>query len=343
MKKKLIIMIMAMILSVLSIGCTKQQVSSQIERTEVIMGTVVKITLYEGGSKEILDKAFERIAEIESLVSINKEGTEIEELNKNAGINGVKVSDTSYDIIEKALYYSEMSNGGYDLTIGPLVKLWGIGMPNAKVPTQVEIDETIKKIDYSKVKINPNTKEVFLSEEGLMIDLGSIAKGYTADEVVKLLREEGVEQAIVDLGGNIYAMGLKDGDTNWKIGIQSPFNDRGNTVGSVEVSDKTVVTSGVYERFVEKDGVKYHHILNPDTGYPYETEIAGVSIIADKSIDADALSTLIFTKGLDEGLDMVEKLDKIDAVFITNKKEVYITEGLRGNFEITNKEFKLSN
>jgi thiamine biosynthesis lipoprotein len=307
------------------------------------MGTVVKVTLYDGGSQEILDKVFERIAEIENLVSINKEGTELNELNENAGIKSVKVSDTSYDIIKRGLYYSELSNGGYDITIGPLVKLWSIGLPEAKVPTQQEIDKTIKNIDYSKVKINPDTKEVFLSEKGIMLDLGSIAKGYATDEIIKILREEDVKQAIVDIGGNIYAMGLKNGDTNWKIGIQNPFDDRGNVLGSVEVSDKTVVTSGVYERFIEKNGVKYHHILNPDTGYPYKTKIAAVSIIADKSIDADALSTLIFTKGLDEGLNFVEKLDKIEAVFITNEKKVYITEGLRNNFKITDESFKLYN
>jgi thiamine biosynthesis lipoprotein len=343
MRKKFIAIIMAIVLPIGLIGCMKEQTSESIGKTEVIMGTVVKVTLYDGGSQEILNKVFERIAEIENLVSINKEGTELNKLNENAGLKSVKVSDTSYDIIKRGLYYSELSNGGYDITIGPLVKLWSIGLPEAKVPTQEEIDKTIKNIDYSKVKINPDTKEVFLSEKGIMLDLGSIAKGYATDEIVKILREEDVKQAIVDIGGNIYAMGLKNGDTNWKIGIQNPFDDRGNVLGSVEISDKTVVTSGVYERFIEKNGVKYHHILNPDTGYPYKTEIAAVSIIADKSIDADALSTLIFTKGLDEGLNFVEKLDKIEAVFITNEKKVYITEGLRNNFKITDESFKLYN
>lgn len=343
MRKKFIAMIMAIALPIGLIGCTKEQTSEPIGRTEVVMGTVVKVTLYDGGSEEILDKVFKRLAEIENLLSINKEGTELDKLNENAGIKGIKVSDTSYDVIKRGLDYSKLSNGGYDVTIGPLVKLWSIGLPEAKVPTQEEINKTIKNIDYSKVKINPDTKEVFLSEKGMMLDLGSIAKGYATDEVVKILREEGVKQAIVDIGGNLYAMGLKDGDTDWKIGIQNPFAERGNSLGSVEVSDKTVVTSGVYERFIEKDGVKYHHILNPDTGYPYETDIAAVSIIADKSIDADALSTLIFTKGLDKGLKFVEKLDAVDAVFITNEKKVYITEGLRNNFKITDESFKLCN
>lgn len=342
MSKKIIMIIMSLVLSISVVGCSKNN-KDPISRTELTMGTVVKITLFDGGSEEVLDKAFNRIGEIEDLVSVNKEGTELDKLNENSGIRPVKLSDTSYDIINRGLYYTKLSKGGYDLTIGPLVKLWSIGLPEAKVPTQEEINQAISKIDYTKVEINPDTKEVFLTEKGMSIDLGSIAKGYATDEVVDILKTEGVKSAIIDLGGNIYALGLKEGNKNWNIGIQNPFDDRGSAIGSLQVSDKTVVTSGVYERYIEKDGIKYHHILNPITGYPYDTEIQGVSIIADKSIDGDALSTLIFTKGIDEGLELVESLNGVDAIFITNEKKVYITEGLRGNFKITNEDFKLFN
>ena len=177
----------------------------------------------------------------------------------------------------------------------------------------------------------------------MLLDLGSIAKGYAADEIVKILKEENINSAIIDLGGNIYALGFKEGNKNWKIGIQNPFDNRGKIVGSLEVSNKTVVTSGVYERYIEQDGQTYHHILNPETGYPYETDIAGVSIIADKSIDGDALSTLVFTKGLEKGLELVENIDGVDAIFITNNKEVYVTKDLKDNFKITNEEFILKN
>lgn len=342
-KKIMMVIMMSIVLSVFVVGCTQKDNEETISRTEFTMGTIVKITLFSGGSEEILDKAFDRIGEIEDLVSVNKDETELSKVNENAGIKPIKVSDTTYDIISKALYYTELSQGGYDLTIGPLVKLWSIGLPEAKVPTQEEVDQAIGKIDYSKVKISSNTKEVFLSEKGMVIDLGSIAKGYATDEVVDILKKEGVKSAIIDLGGNIYALGLKEGNKNWNIGIQNPFDNRGRAVGALKVSDKTVVTSGVYERYIEKDGIKYHHILNPRTGYPYDTEIQGVSIIADKSIDGDALSTLIFTKGIDEGLKLVESLKGVEAIFITNEKDVYITEGLRGNFKITNEDFKLVN
>ncbi|MGL4570376.1 MAG: FAD:protein FMN transferase [Clostridium sp.] len=343
MNKKIIVFFVTLMLAVGLVSCGEKKSKDPITRTELFMGTAIKVTIYDKSNEKILDEAFKRIIEIEDLVSINKEGTEITELNKNAGLKGVKLSDDSFNIVKKGLEYSKLSNGGYDLTIGPLVKLWSIGLPEAKVPSKNEIKDSIKKIDYKKVKINEDTKEVFLTEKGMMIDLGSIAKGYAADEIVKLLKENGVKEAIVDLGGNIYALGLKEGDKEWKVGIQDPFTDRGNVVGSVKVSNKSVVTTGIYERFVEKDGVKYHHILNPKDGYPYKTEIAGVSIIADESVDADGLSTLVFTKGLDEGIEFIESLEGVDAVFITEDRKVYTTNGIKDNFKMMNESFKLSN
>lgn len=343
MGKKVIVIITTIILAISLVSCSKKDSNNQLSRTELFMGTAVKVTLYDHASEKLLDEVFSRVAEVEDLLSINKEGTEVGQVNENAGIKAVKLSDFSYDLIKKALEYSKMSDGGYDVTIGPLVKLWSIGLSEANVPSEDDIKKVIKNIDYTKVKMNDSTKEVFLSENGMMIDLGSIAKGYIADDISRLLKENKVERAIIDLGGNIYAMGTKDKEHKWKIGIQNPFEDRGDVVGTIEIANKSVVTTGVYERFIEEDGVKYHHILNPKTGYPYKTDIAGVTIVSDKSVDGDALSTLIFTKGLEEGLKFVETLESIDAIFIMNDNKVYITEGLKGNFKIVNDSFELSN
>ncbi len=345
MIKKIISFMLITFLIIGTVGCSskgEEKIVEPISKTEFFMGTVVKVTTYNGGSEEILDKVFNRVKEIEDSVSINKNNTELDKLNENAGKSPVKLSDTAYEVVKRALYFSEESKGGYDLTIGPLVKLWSIGLPEAKVPTKEEIDAVKSQIDYSKVIMNDETKEVFLSEENMAIDLGSIAKGYAADEIVKMLKTEGVEQAIVDLGGNIYAMGKKNNESDWKIGIQNPFDNRGNVVGTIEVHDKTVVTSGIYERYIEKDGVKYHHILNPKTGYPYESEIAGVSIISDKSIDGDALSTLIFTKGIEEGVKFLNEIDSVEAIFISKDKKVYLTSGMKDKFKLLNQEFVIS-
>ena len=196
MGKRFIALIMSLALVIGITGCenTKESGKSEpLSRLELFMGTAIKVTLYNGGSEEILDKVFDRIVEIENLVSINRDNTEIVDLNKNSGIKPVKLSETSYDIIEKGLHYSIISQGGYDITIGPLVKLWSIGLPEANVPTNNEIEDSIKNVDYSKVIMNDETKEVFLTDKNMMLDLGSIAKGYVADEVGNILKEESIE------------------------------------------------------------------------------------------------------------------------------------------------------
>ena len=307
------------------------------------MGTVVTVTLYDNKSEKIIDKAFEEVKKIEQLVSINMEGTELDEVNNNAGIKPVKVSDDTYNIIKKGLEYSSLTNGSFDITIGPLVKLWSIGLPEAKVPTIEEIKEKIQYINYNDVELNNSEKTVFLKKPGMIIDLGGIAKGYTADVIAQTLKDEGVEKAIIDLGGNIYALGEKAENTLWRIGIQNPDQTRGEIVGSINVKDKSIVTSGIYERFIEQDGVKYHHILSPKSGYPYDNEIAGVTIISDKSIDGDALSTSVFSMGITKGLEFINSLPDTEAIFITKDHKIYLTEGSQEIFKLTNDDFQIIN
>lgn len=345
MKLKKYIASALIMLSTISLfsGCSNNTLKEPLTRTELFMGTVITITLYDQGSDKVLDKAFDRVREIEELVSINDGETQLTDVNKNAGIKPVSVSEDTYDMVKVGLDYSEKSSGSFDIAVGPLVKLWSIGLPEAKVPTSEEIVQVLDDVDYKKVKLNDDEKTIFLEKEGMMLDLGAVAKGYTADEIVEVLEEEGVNSAIVDLGGNIFALGSKKDNANWKIGVQNPLSDRGETLGVIEVVDKSIVTSGVYERFIEKDGVKYHHILNPKTGYPYENEIAGVSIISDKSIDGDCLSTLIFSLGVEKGLEFVNSMDGVEAIFVTKDKKVYLTTGMKDNFKITNAEYVINN
>lgn len=327
------------------IGCNKNTTSNSkvLSRTELFMGTVVTITLYDSDDSAVLDKAFDRVAEIESLVSINDSGTELDKVNNSAGISPIEVTPTTLKIVEKGLEYSKLSNGDFDITIGPLVKLWSIGLDDAKVPTKEEIDSVLPLIDYNLLELDAENHTIFLKNKNMMIDLGSIAKGYAADEISRILTENNVNSAIIDLGGNIYAHGIKPSGKDWNIGIQNPFSTRGDIIGVLKTKNKTVVTSGIYERYIEKDGIKYHHLLNPHTGYPFENNIAGVSIITDKSIDADALSTIAFAKGLEDGLKFVEELPNVDAIFITKDNKVYITNGIRDSFNLENEDFTLEN
>ncbi|MGL5245926.1 MAG: FAD:protein FMN transferase [Sarcina sp.] len=334
--------------TIIFIGCStnkenKHFKATPINKTELFMGTAIKISLYDSNDEAILDEAFNKIKEIENLVSINKTNTELNKVNESAGKESVKISDITFDIIKTGLKYCNLSDGSFDITIGPLVKLWSIGLPNARIPNKQEINSTLSLINYKNVELNEHNKTIFLKNPNMAIDLGAIAKGYAADEVANLLKEKGIQSAIIDLGGNIYALGSKPTGEYWKIGIQNPFNNRGEIVGTISECNKSIVTSGIYERFIEDDGVKYHHILNPKTGYPYENELAGITIVSDKSVDGDALSTTIFSKGLKEGLSLVEKLNNTEAIFITIDKEIYLSSGLKDKFNISNSEFKLTN
>lgn len=341
---KIITLVLTCFFSTSLFSCSKNiKETPPLNRSEVLMGTVVSVTLYDNKEDEILDTIFNKVKELESILSINTTGTLIDEINNSAGIKPVKVDDATYKIIEEGIQYSNLSNGLFDITIGPLVKLWNIGLPQAIVPSKNEIDSKLPLINYNNIVLNNSEKTVYLKNPGMMIDLGGIAKGYTADLISKILWDNNVNSAVIDLGGNIYTHGKKITGEDWRVGIQNPFSDRGDIIGSISTSNKSIVTSGIYERFIEKDGVKYHHILSPKTGYPYDNDLAGITIISDKSIDGDALSTSVFAMGLSDGLNFIESLENIEAIFVTKDKKVYISSGLKNNFNITNSEFSLEN
>ncbi|WP_425446466.1 FAD:protein FMN transferase [Dethiothermospora halolimnae] len=341
-KIKYISLFIMIILSVnILYGCnTSNNKNTPISKTNFYLDTVITIKLYDNVDDTIFNKVFDRIEEIENKMTINKNTSEVIDINSNSGENFVKVSRDTFNVIEKSLYYSELSKGYFDITVGPIVKLWNIGSDDARVPTKDEIKATLPKVDYKKILINKDTKEVMLKDKGMVIDLGGIAKGYVADEVKNLLVDNGVEHGIINLGGNVYTLGTKVDGSKWKIGIQNPLETRGAYIGTVSVSNKSIVTSGIYERFFEKDGKRYHHILSPFTGYPVNNNLSGVSIISDKSIDGDALSTSIFSIGLKEGKKIIENLDGVDAIFITKDKKISITSGLKDNFELVNNSFE---
>ena len=325
-------------------GCSNNNnVSQPLSRSELLMGTTVSVKIYDSANEEILDKVFNKVKELESTLSINENGTLVDKINEAAGVNPVKVDEDTYTVIKKGIEYSKLSNGLFDISVGPLVKLWNIGLEGAKVPTQEEINEKLPLIGYNDIELNETDKTVYLKRKGMMIDLGGIAKGYTADVISEMLTEEGVNSAIIDLGGNVFTHGKKTNGDDWTVGIQNPYADRGGLIGTLTTSNKSIVTSGVYERYLEENGVKYHHILSPKTGYPYDNELLGITIVSDKSVDGDALSTSVFAMGVEEGMNFVNSIDGIDAIFITKENKVYITNGLKNIFNLSNTDFTLEN
>ena len=307
------ILFVVFMFSLFLIGCTNEKSNegkgTEYEKTEEILGTVVTGKVYGKNSKKALEEAFIRAKDIEKVMSAKLSDSELTKVNENAYKKEVKISKDLYFVIEKALYYSELTEGAFDLSIGKLIDLWGIGTDNEKIP----------------------------QEEEIKLDLGAIAKGYAADEMKKIICDKyKIEKGILNLGGNVMTIGSKNENEKWKVGITNPLNTE-EVLAVVKVQEKTVVTSGNYERYFIKDNVRYHHILNPDTGYPAEEGVISTTIITKNSIDADALSTATYILGKDKGLKLIESIDGIEGIFVDNEGNITKTSGINeSNFEVIN-------
>lgn len=327
-------------LSVILLSSCADGAKQAVSATDFALGTTCSVKLFGEEHEELLQPALDQAKRVEELMSVNLEESEISRINAAAGSQAVQVSDETFALLLRAAEYSALGNGVFDLTVGPLVQLWDIGSGDERVPQPERIEEALEKIDYTALELKPAEQQAYLSEEGMRIDLGAIAKGFAADEIVKYLQERNVQRGIVNLGGNVYAFGEKEGDQPWKIGIQSPEDDRGTYLGILEIRDRAVVTSGKYERFFIQDGKRYHHILSTENGYPIENGVASVSVVSQDATAADALSTLLFGLGLEAGLSMSEKLEGIEAIFVTERNTVYTTTGLRDSFTLSDSDFK---
>lgn len=344
MKKNVTRFLLIFLSAVFISACGAGAVPKPVTKTNFLLDTLIQITAYGQNADDAINKAFDRINDIQKKMTAEGDDSEVIEINKKSGLGYQKVSPDTFYVIKKGLYYSERSHGRFDITVGPLVKLWGIGTDRARVPSLAEIKDALAHINYKNVALDESTDSVMLKEPSMAIDLGAIAKGYAADEVIKILKENGIKSAAADLGGNIYVLGKKPNGSPWKIGIQDPFEPRGNTFATVDVIDKTLVTSGVYERYFIKNGKRYHHILDTSTGYPVDNGLVSVTIISDSSIDADGLSTTVFALGLKEGMKFVESIPNIEAIFVTKDRKVYTSSGVgQYNFKITNSQFTLEN
>lgn len=302
----------------------------------IALNTTCSITVYS--NKRVDLKPIETIVkDFENKISFHLSESKVTEINSLAGEKHIEVDRELIQLIEKSIYFSELSNGYFDPTIGSLSKLWSIGRENY-LPTKQEIEEVLKYIDYKKINIESDG--IRLEEKGVEIDLGGIAKGYIADIVKQYFKEIGVESGIINLGGNISLVGNKKGKNPWKVGIQNPKGVRGEELGVLSLADKNIISSGSYERFFKKDGVIYHHILNPFTGYPKDGDIIASTIVSEKGVDGDALSTITFGSAIED----VVKLQKdiyFEGIFVTKNYDVYITKELKNKFILKDSRYRL--
>jgi len=285
------------------------------------LGTENSIILEEADSSELLTRIVERVSQIEEKMSAFKATSEISKIASNSGICAASVNEDVFCVLEKALEVSQASHGAFDITVRPLTKLWNFGNGRDSVPEKKEIDTAKCFVGYSNLVINPIERTAFLTKSGCKIDLGGIAKGYAANEAKRILLEYGVKSALINFGGNIMAVGNSFENAPWEVGIQNPLSGRGESVLTIDITDKAVVTSAVNERFFIRDGIRYHHIINPITGYPAQSGLLSVTVINECSMLADALSTAVFVLGAQEGLKLIRKY-KSEAVFITESGDI---------------------
>ncbi|MGF7430903.1 FAD:protein FMN transferase [Thermoanaerobacterium thermosaccharolyticum] len=340
--KRIIAILMVVFISLSLTACGNN--NQQYTRTDFMMDTVMQLTAYGKNAKKAVDESMEKLKEIDNLMSSQKNGSDVEKINENAGKKYVKVNPETFYVIKTALKYGKISGGNFDITIAPLANLWGIGTNHARVPSESQIKEVMKYINYRDVLLNAKDYEVKLKKQGMAIDLGGIAKGYAADEIENIMKKNGIKHALINLGGSsVYMYGSKPDGSNWNIGIQDPFGDKGKYFAIVSGKDMLIDTSGNYERYFIQNGKRYHHILNPFTGYPAESGVVSTTIVSTniKSIDADALSTITFILGVDKGMKLIESMPGVDAIFVTPDYKVYATSGLKGKLKITDSRFKL--
>ena len=324
----------SLLLSLLN-GCGTGS-STAIQKYGYSLDTLITITVYGSEWAYAAEECLQMASYYDDLLSTTKEDSEIYQINHSNG-EAVKVSEDTMEVLELALEYSELSEGRFDLAIGSLSQLWNISALaqesdlteedyRALIPDTASVEEALSHVNYENVILDRNTCR--LADSSSLIDLGGIAKGYIADRMKEYLLKEGVTSAILSLGGNVLTIGSRPDGQDYTIGIQRPFADSGEVIATLKIKDSSVVSSGIYERYYEVDDVIYHHILDTATGYPVKNSLYGVTIITDSSADGDALSTILFTLGLEEGLAYAEALEDTEAIFITDTYEVYYTSGV---------------
>ena len=308
-------------------GCSAESSPEPVQGTFFAMDTMMDFTIY--GESGLIDQSESLITSLESLVSVTDADSELYAINQTG--SGMLTEEAS-SLMKQALEICRRTDGALDLSIYPIVRAWGFTTGSYQVPDEAEIQALLPLVDYRKIQYDAATGTVTLPE-GMEIDLGSVAKGYAGQLAAQMLREHGVQSALLNLGGNVQTVGTKPDGSPWQIGIKDPQGEDAMMVLSVE--DQAVVTSGGYERYFEQDGQTYWHIMDPSTGHPADSGLISVTIVGDEGVVCDGLSTALFVMGLEKAADLWAQSCDFEAVFVTASGEVYITEGLRDRFALT--------
>ena len=333
-RKKLFLPSLFCLSAILLSSCSTGR-GSIYRQSKALMDTYVTITVVST-SKDRAEKAvkdaFSAIERFGDLINFFSTGSELSKINRNSGVTPVKVSPLTLDVVKKSLYVARQSGGAFDPTIGPEIQMWDF---HKKIrPTDAAIKKKLPLVDYRNVIVDSKRSTVFLKKKGMMLDLGGIAKGYGADLAVETLKRDGIRAGIVAVAGDIKTFGLKPDGSPWNIGIENPRqkNASDEIMATVRLSDKAISTSGDYQRYFILGGRRYHHLLDPKTGYP-AMYCRSVSVIADRGVFTDSFATAVFILGPEKGMKLLKELG-MDGVMVDTEGHLHITPGLKGKVTI---------
>ena len=296
-------------------------------KTITAMDTVVTLTAYGSNAAKAIDAAETEIFRLDTELSRANENGDIYPLNKNGTGN---VSDETAYVINTALEICSSTDGAFDITVAPVMDIWGFFGQNYRVPDENELQEELKRVNCENIEIENNSITL---RNNAMIDLGGIAKGYASDKLVEVFKNNKIKSALISFGSAIQAIGKKPDGSNWRIGIADPEKSD-DYIAMLELNDKCIATSGSYEQVFEENGQRYHHIIDPKTGYPANNGLASVSVICDNAARADALATALFVMGMDKATEYYRNDGGIDLIFVTDDKKIYYTDGIEGSLSI---------
>lgn len=304
----------------------------------VLMGSPILLKLFEH-NETLASGVFRLIKQQENVFTVNRPHSDIMAINHAAGSHPVVVSQPVFDLIKRAKEVSLLNDSRFNFTIGPLVKRWKIGFNGHSVPAASDIQALLAVTNPHDVLLDEPSRSVFLQRAGMEIDLGAIAKGYIADVVRDFLLAEQVTQGLINLGGNVQTLGAS-GEQGWGIGLKKPFAGADSLLGVINVSNKSVVTSGIYERYFELDGRCYHHILDPKTGYPLDNELLSVTVISQDSIDGDIYTTLLYGMGIEKSLEYLQDVAHIEAIFVTKQQQIVCSSLRQFSFTLLDNSYQ---
>jgi thiamine biosynthesis lipoprotein len=320
------------------------------KESRTLMDTYCTITVVSPSREkaaEAIDKGFREIKKLELLLNYFSDSSEITAVNKAAGSTPVRVSGETLDMMQKTMYISKATGGTFDPSIAPVIKIWDFSKKRAdnSVPPLSVVKDALALVDYRKIRIN-DKQEIFLEERGMEIDLGGIAKGYAADKAMEAIKAEGITAALVAVAGDIRGAGMSTSGSAWKVGIQDPRpaaeaeRPWEDIFASLYLEDMAISTSGDYQRFFLKDGKRYHHILDPATGFPAETDLISASVIAPEGYISDGLSTAVFVLGAEKGIKLLEAMG-VEGVFVDRDRNILVTDGVKDKIEVLKKEYRI--